>query len=662
MLDFIEVPSCATRLEASGNKATSAPGPSSSPGARRSSLRLAASTATSLPNPSPPPSPTRHRSASTTASGLGFSPSLSLLPQLLLSSSIPGGASLTASSQNASPGSPTASGIAVAAAGGAAAAAATTSEPRRKMSSESMPLLSTKDPLSVPIMSANFRRFVSCVGPVFWLQDRIEEIVMWRKGWRVTGTWMATYAFFCIYPHLILCLPHIVLITVILASYPYPSSTKDSDPSTATTILPDQPPPTEGSVPWQANIQAIQNLMGAVSDLMDASKPYLYHLRLSPAHLYALPSADLSTSTSTASSLSPSTSFSSTSSQNSSSSSPSMNQSTAHLYVKSQRSPYTPHILALLVISLPPLAFVVSLPYFPLRLVVFFSGAFPIICMHPWMLAVFLPALQVISYDIWNREIPEWMDDAVVRARNAGNLSRWLPSFFLKRKHKWKEETGTEEKTAKRRLVPLKAVAQRILDNDKLTDVCWHAEMREVELWENERYVGPPITESTSSSSILSSSPQKSKLAAGKSKGGWSKAHLRQGERGAWTRRRDGWNGFSPDGAGGFDAIEGEVTSTLTFSLAPGWSFVETEDWRKDVTGSWAADECGGGDEDGWVYSNDLWLDPQSTPLELSHTTSEEGAEKPKVRDQGSGGPYVTRRRRWIRRVWYDPSRAGVDA
>ena len=57
--------------------------------------------------------------------------------------------------------------------------------------------MSTKDPLSVPILTVNFRRFVSCVGPVFWLQDRIEEIVVWKKGWKVTCAWLCAYGFFC---------------------------------------------------------------------------------------------------------------------------------------------------------------------------------------------------------------------------------------------------------------------------------------------------------------------------------------------------------------------------------------------------------------------------------------------------------------------------------
>lgn len=58
-------------------------------------------------------------------------------------------------------------------------------------------LLSTRDPLSLQATTVNFRRFVSKSGFIFWLQDRIEEVLMWRRGGKVTLTWMAIYAFLC---------------------------------------------------------------------------------------------------------------------------------------------------------------------------------------------------------------------------------------------------------------------------------------------------------------------------------------------------------------------------------------------------------------------------------------------------------------------------------
>lgn len=36
-------------------------------------------------------------------------------------------------------------------------------------------------------------------------------------------------------------------------------------------------------------------------------------------------------------------------------------------------------------------------------------------------------------------------------------------------------------------------IIQRVLDDDRLTDECWNSEMREVELWENERLGGSYI-------------------------------------------------------------------------------------------------------------------------------------------------------------------------
>jgi len=146
----------------------------------------------------------------------------------------------------------------------------------------------------------------------------------------------------------------------------------------------------------------------------------------------------------------------------------------------------------------------------------------------------------------------------------------------------------------------------RIIDDDKLQDQHWHAPLKEVYLWENERY------------SQSGSSP------------GWSKSTLRLGERKAWTRGRDGWS----------DAIvhEGAVNN-LTFSLDQGWQFVETENWRIDYAGSWSD---GGADDDGWVYSNDAWQD--SRPMYL---------------DEWKSKGTMTRRRRWLRRIYYTPPTSG---
>ena len=83
-------------------------------------------------------------------------------------------------------------------------------------------LLSSQDSLSLPIVSMNFKPFVAAVEPVFWFQDRVEEIVLWMV------IWMAAYSFVCVFhlpvysnflltaPRLLPSqIPHIILIGVI---------------------------------------------------------------------------------------------------------------------------------------------------------------------------------------------------------------------------------------------------------------------------------------------------------------------------------------------------------------------------------------------------------------------------------------------------------------
>jgi len=196
----------------------------------------------------------------------------------------------------------------------------------------------------------------------------------------------------------------------------------------------------------------------------------------------------------------------------------------------------------------------------------------------------------------------------------------------------------------------MKTFLQRVMDDDRLNDSCWNSEMREVELWENERFGGSdpvphsayPTGQSASvQDSVSVSTPPSQPTVPQK---GWSKQNLKSGERCAWTRGRDGWSpvgsNASTGGGKGSGAVEGNgEISNLTFSLAPGWAFVETEDWRKDLGCQWSGY---GGDPDGWVYTNDAWLGPRPMPYT-------------------SGGGSVTRRRRWVRRIWFDEERYKRD-
>lgn len=262
---------------------------------------------------------------------------------------------------------------------------------------------------------------------------------------------------------MILLIPHAILIGIILFSYPYASSPSPSSPASETPPIPTQPP-AEGTAAWQANLQGIQNLMGFVSDITTLAQPYTYHLTLSPHHL--TPST-----TNISTYASPTT-----------------------------RSPYTPVILTLLIITFFPLLIIIHLPTFPTRQVALFAGLTPFMITHPTIQKL---APTLLHYA--QTSIP------ILITRYEGLISRIDPSLTT-----WIH-------------MPLRTILERLIDNDRLPDEIWRAEMREVELFENERYEGGsvPVTESTGQ--------------------GWSKTNLRPGERSAWTRGRDGWTGIGPE-------------------------------------------------------------------------------------------------------------------
>ncbi|KAG8805646.1 hypothetical protein FRC17_005407 [Serendipita sp. 399] len=359
-------------------------------------------------------------------------------------------------------------------------------------------LLSTRDSLSIPITAVNFRRFVSKSGAVFWLQDRVEEIIFWRKGWKVTVSWMAAYSFICYFPQLILLLPHLILLCILYVTYNvrYPSDQAEDAPAK-------QPwKPTEareGSSEWFANLQAIQNLMGFYADMYDNVVPFLPHL----SHA---------------------------------------NRSSA---------PLLTFLVASGLLVLP------VLPFLPLRPIFLVIGLAPFILTHPTTQRV-IPTILDASRKIYYTTV------------------------------------------------------QRIIDNDRLDDVVWSAPLKDVELWENERWSTATAGQSTSSGDP-----------------GWNKSNLKRGERKGWSRRRDGWSEANELGG----VLDGDIRSNLTFTLEPGWHFVNTEDWRADMVGSWVPGV--GADQDGWVYTNDVWNEPCTKP-----------PEEWKLRG-------MTRRRRWTRRIYY---------
>lgn len=107
------------------------------------------------------------------------------------------------------------------------------------------------------------------------------------------------------------------------------------------------------------------------------------------------------------------------------------------------------------------------------------------------------------------------------------------PFFFT---HPYTQDTLLPAlQSSGRTLNNLRARIFRLIDDDNLEDRHWRTELREVELYENERWA--PGSSSSSDD-------------ASKAEGTWSKTNLNPGERKPWTRGRDGWSGVSDDGSG----------------------------------------------------------------------------------------------------------------
>ncbi|KAK7049331.1 hypothetical protein VNI00_005932 [Paramarasmius palmivorus] len=560
-LDYITIPPCATRLQTQNTNQNQQP--------ETNDLRPAQKLRTSLPRP--PPDNTTDSPTSPILKSFASSSAFNILPQMLLSSSLPSGAAI--------PSTP----------GGSSGSNVTASNPGRKRtkkylhSNEPIVLLSNKDPLAMGIMTVNFKRFIERVGPVFWLQDRIEEIICWKRGWKVTCSWLAGYTLLCYFPRLVFVLPHIALIGIMLSTYHYPKPKPPPPPALFTAAAPATPadstanetappplpaPVAEDSVDWQANIQAIQNLMGFYADIHALVTPHLTHLSLA--------SSDTK-----------------------------------------PKSPYALPLLTLLVITLIPTIFLVSTPWLPIRLICFVGGVVPVLALHPALPAFIQMLVEAREHGIEiHTPIPPLLRKLVSRLIGVepgdGTLHLNLTQLQLVKK--------------------TRMVVQRFIDDNNLTDEVWNSEIREVELWENERLSAKSVQAQEKEKDEHGNDIQRPQhqrtpsrmlsIGGGSGPTGWSKLALLPSDRSAWTRGRDGWSGVGADGT---------VSSNLTFSLSPGWTFIPTEDWRADLEGTWSEV---GADDNGWVYTNNSWLAPAPFPY--------------------SGA--VTRRRRWTRRVSYNKS------
>jgi hypothetical protein len=178
------------------------------------------------------------------------------------------------------------------------------------------------------------------------------------------------------------------------------------------------------------------------SDVFAACEPHVHHLVLSPAHFKDTPTAATQPSA--------------------------LSASTPPQPV----SPYTPHILTILVCTFPLMAFVVALPAFPIRETCLVAGLAPFVATHPYIQRLLPYTLPLIQ-----RAAP------LIAARARLAQARLMELASRLKIAKQRVPTDSPDEPSK----PAAMVIQRMIDNDRLTDQTWNSEIAEVELWENER-------------------------------------------------------------------------------------------------------------------------------------------------------------------------------
>ncbi|KAL9936143.1 hypothetical protein V8E36_004985 [Tilletia maclaganii] len=141
---------------------------------------------------------------------------------------------------------------------------------------------------------------------------------------------------------------------------------------------------------------------------------------------------------------------------------------------------------------------------------------------------------------------------------------------------------------------------QELLDLDRLSDEVWERGWKNVEMFENQRWM--PLS-STAAHRVTSASD--GNFGA---EGTWSGHNLRQGDRRPWTKGQDGWASASevPGGTGWSVDI-----SKVAASPGEGWTWVDGDDWRIDWLAAWSEV---GADEEGFVYTDSSWQRPSAEP------------------------------------------------
>ncbi|KAK3070002.1 Peroxisome size and maintenance regulator [Teratosphaeriaceae sp. CCFEE 6253] len=135
---------------------------------------------------------------------------------------------------------------------------------------------------SLPLMSANFRRFNARIGVAFVLQNRLIHLFTWHQP-TATLSFLAVYSLLCLQPHLLPLLPLLALLFTImipsfLARHPAPKNDPRVEPSFRGPPLAPASrvkPAPEMSKDFFRNMRDLQNSMDDFSTLHDAANDYI---------------------------------------------------------------------------------------------------------------------------------------------------------------------------------------------------------------------------------------------------------------------------------------------------------------------------------------------------------------------------------------------------
>ncbi|MBW0514158.1 hypothetical protein O181_053873 [Austropuccinia psidii MF-1] len=127
-------------------------------------------------------------------------------------------------------------------------------------------LTNGKPPLSVQIITLNFKNFVSKSGPLFKLQNAVEDIFVWRNPPKTIAC-ACLWAWLSIYPVFFLLIPNLIIIWILLSTHSqrYPHGMANDPKVDALSGKDVSDEPIEGSPDYISNMHHIQNLMGDIS-------------------------------------------------------------------------------------------------------------------------------------------------------------------------------------------------------------------------------------------------------------------------------------------------------------------------------------------------------------------------------------------------------------